>query len=170
VDDTGAVVLVAFGSNIDAAENLPRAAAALAQRLEILAVSSIYESPPVGAPGTPPFLNAVARVAPRLGPRGLKFDVLRPVEHALGRRRTADRNAPRSIDLDLVLYGDVVESTADLTLPDPDLLTCAHVARPAAEVAPRARHPLCGRTLSEIAAGLAAPLTPRPDLVLWDPR
>lgn len=165
--ESGTVVLVAFGSNVDAARNLPRAAALLAERVEIVVASTIYESPPVGAPGTPPFLNAVARVVPRCGPRSLKFGVLRPIERALGRRRTADRNAPRSIDLDLLLFGDRTASELDLTLPDPDLLTCAHLAWPAAEVAPEARHPSTGRTLAEIAAPLTAPLTPRPDLALW---
>lgn len=167
LDDDGAVVLVAFGSNLDAARNLPRAAELLGRRVEILAASAIYESPPVGAPGTPVFLNAVVRVATRLGPRTLKFDVLRSIESALGRRRTADRNAPRPIDLDLILYGERSETALDLTLPDPELLGAAHVAVPAAEVAPETRHPLDGRSLGEIAATLDAPLTPRRDLVLW---
>jgi 2-amino-4-hydroxy-6-hydroxymethyldihydropteridine diphosphokinase len=167
VTDTDGVVLVAFGSNIDAARNLPRAAARLAERVEIRAVSTIYESSPVGAPGTPAFLNAVARIVPRCGPRTLKFGVLRSIELALGRRRSPDRNAPRTIDLDLVLYGAWRESELDLTLPDPDLLCAAHMARPAAEVAPDAVHPADGRTLREIAGGLDAPLEARRDLTLW---
>jgi 2-amino-4-hydroxy-6-hydroxymethyldihydropteridine diphosphokinase len=166
--DDGTVVLVAFGSNLDARRQLPRAAELLAGRVEILAASTIYESPPIGAPGTPSFLNAVVRVAPRWGPRTLKFDVLRSIEHALGRRRTADRNAPRPIDLDLVLYGDRLETALDLTLPDPDLLTAPHVAVPAAEAAPAARHPLDGRILRDIAAAFEGALTPRRDLTLWE--
>jgi 2-amino-4-hydroxy-6-hydroxymethyldihydropteridine diphosphokinase len=160
------VVLIALGSNIEPELNLPRAAARLAARMDILAASTVYESAPVGAPGTPAFLNAILRVHPRLGPRTLKFELLRAVETELGRRRSADRNAPRTIDLDLVLFGDRVESAHDLRLPDPDLARFAHIAVPAADVAPDARHPVSGQTLAEIAASLSSTLVERPDVAL----
>ncbi len=160
------VVLVALGSNIEPELNLPRAASRLAERTEIVAVSAVYESAAVGAPGTPAFLNAVLRVDARRGPRTLKFEVLRVIETELGRRRSSDRNAPRSIDLDLILFGRRVESAYDLRLPDPDLARFPHLAVPAAEVAPESRHPITGQTLAEIAASVSSSLVERGDVAL----
>ena len=160
------VVLIALGSNIRPDRNLPRAVELLARELEIVAASPVYGSPPVGAPGTPEFLNAVIRVRVHCGPRTLKFALLRAVEGRLGRRRGRDRNAPREIDLDLVLYGNRVEAALDLQLPDPGLLTEAHIAVPAANVAGEAVHPVDGRLLRDIAAGLDSRLVERPDIVL----
>lgn len=159
-------MLIALGSNIDPERNLPRAVALLAQELEIVSASTAYGSPPVGAPGTPEFLNAVLSVQAGQGPRSLKFTILRAVESRLGRRRSRDRNAPRTIDIDLVLYGSRVEAQYDLELPDPALLTEAHVAVPAAEVAGEARHPVTGQTLAQIAAGLESRLVKRPEVIL----
>ena len=160
------LLLVALGSNIEPELNLPQAAFKLARRTEILAVSTVYASAPVGAPGTPPFLNAVLRLGSRLGPRTLKFEILRAIETELGRRRSPDRNAPRPIDLDLILFGDRVDSAYDLRLPDPDLTHFPHLAVPAADVAPEVRHPITGQTLAEVAAALSSTLVARPDVVL----
>jgi len=165
VDDSSAV-LIALGSNIEAAVNIPRAAELLASRLAIVACSKVYESPPVGAPGTPAFLNAVIRVVSPVGPRTLKFELLRAVELELGRRRTADRNAPRTIDLDLILFGARLEEAYDLVLPDPDLAGFAHVAVPAADVAVELEHPVTGETLASIAAALPSNLVERHDVRL----
>ena len=159
-------ILIALGSNIEAETNLPQAARMLARLLEIVALSAVYESPPVGSPESPPFLNAVIAVGSRLGPRSLKFGVLRDIESRLGRRRQRDRNAPRTIDLDLVLYGECVETAHDLTLPDPDLSIQPHVAVPAAEVAGQLAHPRTGLSLAESAATLESRLTERPDVKL----
>lgn len=159
-------ILVALGSNIEPEANLVAAAAELAASVEVVAVSSVWESAPVGAPGTPPFLNAVVRVRTAMGPRTLKFGLLRPLERRLGRRRSRDRNAPRPIDLDLVLYGDRRCSAPDLTLPDPDLTTRAHVAVPAAEVAPEASVPGSADPLAVVAAALDHALHRRDDVRL----
>jgi len=160
------VVLIGLGSNIDAESNLPRAAKMLAESLEVIAASPVFESAPVEAPGTPEFLNAVIRVETALGPRSLKFGVLRAVERRLGRVRIADRNAPRTIDLDLVLHGDRVASDCDLILPDPDLDRFAHLYVPAAAVAPEACHPRTGETMREIADRLRSDLRVRDDVRL----
>ncbi len=148
-----APVLITLGSNIDPGRNLGRALELLRARLAVRAVSRVFESAAVGAAGAPPFLNAAVLVATDLPPRALKYRVLRPLEARLGRRRTADRNAPRTIDLDLALYGDLVLDDPEdgLVLPDPQILTCAHVALPLADLAPDARHPVTGQTLAEIA-------------------
>lgn len=149
-------VLVGLGSNIEPAAYLPRACRLLGERVEVLAVSAVYLSPAVGSPGSPPFWNAAARLATGLPPAALKREVLRPIEAALGRVRTADKSAPRTIDLDLVLYGSLVldDPAAGLVLPHPDLLTHAYVALPAADLAPDLRHPLTGEPLRAIAERL----------------
>lgn len=157
-------VLITLGSNIEPERNLPRAVSMLRQNyhLRVRALSRVYESMPISATGgvvldQPPFLNAAALLESDgyYTPLTLKFHVLRFIELLLGRRRSADKFAPRPIDLDLALYGDCVMNTPHLTLPDPDILTRAHVAMPLADVAPDWPHPLTGQRLAEIAASLA---------------
>ncbi len=93
---------------------------------------------------------------------------LRRIESDLGRIRTADRYAPRPIDLDLVLYDDIVIEGPDHRLPDPDLLTRAYLAVTVAELDPARRHPLTGEPLATLAARLSSQGMPtlRPDVRL----
>ncbi len=167
-------VLITLGSNIEPERNLPRAVTLLRQNyhLRVRALSRVYESAPIGATGAvaadqPPFLNAALLLHSDgyYTPLALKFHVLRFVELLLGRRRGADKYAPRPIDLDIALYRDCVLDTPHLTLPDPDILTRAHVAVPLADVAPDWPHPLTGQPLAEIAAALRAGVdaSPRDD-------
>lgn len=168
-------ILITLGSNIEAEKNLPRAVAMLRQNhhLVVQAVSRVYETAPVDARGQvntaqAPFLNAAAWIdTDYYTPVALKFVILRFIETCLGRVRTADKYAPRPIDLDIALYGERVQQGI-VTLPDPDILTRAHVALPLADVAPDWMHPVAGRTLRDIARELehGADLTPRPDVVL----
>ncbi|MGH9464880.1 MAG: 2-amino-4-hydroxy-6-hydroxymethyldihydropteridine diphosphokinase, partial [Thermoanaerobaculia bacterium] len=150
-------VIIGLGSNVDPERHLAAALARLARALEVTNVSSVYASDPVGAPGSARFLNAAVGAWTDLEPARLKAEVLRPIEAALGRHRTGDRNAPRTIDLDLLLYGEAVieDRERGLRLPDPELLARAHVAVPAAEVWPEGVHPVTGETLGAIAARLA---------------
>lgn len=130
----------------------------LSGRFFLLGISRIYETEPVGAPGSPRFLNAAALLRSRLPPRTLKLRHLRPLEARLGRERGDDPNAPRTIDIDLALHGDRVLELpeAGIELPDPAVLRHAHLALPLADLDPRFRHPTDGRTLGEIAEALAA--------------
>lgn len=150
-------VLIALGSNIDPAANLPRAARRLAGRFRGLAASRLYVTEPVGAPGAPSFLNAAVSVVTALPPVELRDGVLRPLEAELGRVRGLDRNAPRPIDLDIAFAGDLVvrDPALGLEIPDPEIIARAHLALPLADLAPEAVHPLDGRTLGAIAAGFA---------------
>ena len=88
-------------------------------------------------------------------------------EDELGRLRTEDKNAPRTIDLDISLFGDQVLALGDRHIPDPDILGFAHVARPLADLAPEVRHPETGQTLAQIAESLSDEgLRRRDDVVL----
>jgi 2-amino-4-hydroxy-6-hydroxymethyldihydropteridine diphosphokinase len=162
-------VVIALGSNIAPEANLREAVQRLAARAHLVAVSPVYETKPVGKTDQPNFLNAAALIETEYGAAELKDEVLAEIEQELGRVRTADRNAPRTIDLDIILYGDQVLEFGGRHIPDPDLLRYPHVAVPAADVAPAYRHPETGQTLREIADGMPKDgLLRRMDLRLWD--
>ena len=115
----------------------------------VSAVSSLLENPAVGGPaGSPPFLNAVVEVRTGLPPHEL-LRRLQAIETALGRVRR-ERWGPRTVDLDLLLYGDRVIRTSDLVVPHPLMHERDFVLRPLAEVAPAAVHPVLGLTAAEL--------------------
>jgi 2-amino-4-hydroxy-6-hydroxymethyldihydropteridine diphosphokinase len=130
-------------------------------------LSEVYENPAVGDRPQPDFLNAVVALEVDLDPRALQAE-LRRIEAGLGRARTADKYAPRTIDLDLLLYGDQVIQEGRLRVPDPELPRRAHLAIPLAELAPDQVHPELGESFATIAARLRpdSRLHPRPDLKL----
>jgi len=158
------VAYVAAGSNIEPRRNLPAALEALRGREEVSGVSTAYRSRAVGPdgqvqPDAPDFLNAVFEVRAARGPVELKHEVLRPIEAGLGRTRGPDKFAPRTIDLDLVLYGEATMDTAGLRLPAPDLLS-PFILVPLLELAPalvlpNSRQPLCCLWPGGIPAGMA---------------
>ena len=156
---------ISLGSNVEPETYLPRAAARLAKLGTVAAISQAYQNPALGPDPAPDFVNAVAAVDTALTAFEIR-DRLRAIEAALGRRRTQDRFAPRSVDLDLLLLGAQLLDDPRLTLPDPALLTDAHLAVPLAEIAPDLRHPLNGERMAAIAARLrdTSSLTPRPDV------
>jgi len=161
-------VFIALGSNINSEYNLREAVRRLSSRCQLLAVSPVYETPPVGQTNQPNFLNAAALVETDLTAAELKARVLQVIEQELGRVRTADKNGPRTIDLDIALFGDQILDVGSRHVPDPDIATYTHVAVPLADLSPRQRHPETGQTLQEIAQSLpASGLMRRPDVVLW---
>lgn len=134
---TPVTAYIGLGSNLeDPAAQLRRALDALARHpaLELLAVSPFYRTDPVGPPGQPDFVNAVAAVRTALPAHGL-LRVLQDQERAQGRTREL-RWGPRTLDLDLLLFGQTVCHDAELTLPHPGLHERAFVLYPLRDVAP----------------------------------
>ena len=127
---------IGVGSNIAPEENIREALRRLAQSTRLVSISAFYREPAIGRPEEPDFYNGVVSIDTDLPPATLKWQVLRPIETALGRQRGADKYASRTIDLDLLLYGDITLSTGELTLPDPDILKRPFVAIPLSEIAP----------------------------------
>jgi 2-amino-4-hydroxy-6-hydroxymethyldihydropteridine diphosphokinase len=144
-----------LGSNVDKQLNMAAAVRLLAQTLSITAVSSVYETAPASSTNQETFFNAALVADTPLSAVELKSR-LAAIERHLGRRRTADKNAPRTIDLDIVLFDNTVGEAAGRPIPDPDLLTHPHVAIPLAEVAPDYVHPVTRHTLKSIAETLDA--------------
>jgi 2-amino-4-hydroxy-6-hydroxymethyldihydropteridine diphosphokinase len=145
--------------------NLPRALARLGAVGRLLAVSRAYQSPAAGPAGQPDFVNAAVLLETELSPEALRAR-LRELEAELGRVRTADKFAPRPIDLDTILYDALVQETGEYTLPDPDLLVRPDLAVTLAELDPETVHPVTQEPLSSLAARLWRDLAPRPDIDL----
>ncbi|HEV2913074.1 MAG TPA: 2-amino-4-hydroxy-6-hydroxymethyldihydropteridine diphosphokinase [Pyrinomonadaceae bacterium] len=145
---------VGLGSNLgDRAGNLLLAVRGMMSAgLKVVRLSSIYETDPVDVVDQPPFLNMVAELegVSLPAPEQLLARLLR-VEYALGRRRER-RRGPRTIDLDLLLYGDEQRATEFLTLPHPRLSERRFVLTPLAELRPHLTHPSRHRTIAELLA------------------
>lgn len=157
-------VFIAVGSNVDAEENVIRGLRLLDAEVGGRSVSTFYRTPALDRPHDPPYANGVIEVDCALGPLETKA-LLQRIERALGRARTDDRYAPRTLDLDLLLYGDQVLSSDALTLPHPDIRTRAFVAIPLLELAPDLVLPDSGTTLRSIIESLPPyPMEPLRDL------
>ncbi len=147
---------VGLGSNLgDRAAHLLLGLSALSRlpKTHLLRLSPVYETEPVGPP-QPPYLNMVAELETELSPTGLLAEMLR-IEKALGRERR-ERWGPRTLDLDLLLYGDLVLEEAGLSVPHPRLHERAFVLVPLLDLLPEGRHPLLGQSFAELLASLDA--------------
>ncbi len=134
--------VILLGSNIDPAVNIRKGALGLGRHLTVLQASSVWLTPAIGTTG-PDFYNAAVRVACHLSPDDLKFTVLRPLEQELGRLRTSDKYAPRTLDLDTIIHNAIVLETR--------LWTTAFILLPVAELVSDLIHPISGRQIHDMA-------------------
>ena len=150
---------ISIGSNIDPETNVRNAILRLTETARVKAISTVYRTEPIGPPGQPPFYNCVVEIETDLPPRDLKFRLLRRLESEMGRTRGTDKFAARTIDLDLILYDELVTTAEDITLPDPDILRRPFLAVALHGLAPGLVLPGSGVRISE-----AAPAQPRKDM------
>ena len=148
-------IFILLGSNIEKENNIQAAAEYLDQWCRVLAVSDVYETCPVGLVDQPTFLNAAVLVESVLSAGQFRETVLGRLERRLKRTRTSDKNAPRTIDADMILFNrDICDLDEDHHIPDPDLLRYLHVIVPIAELEPGLIHPETGESLVEISSRL----------------
>jgi 2-amino-4-hydroxy-6-hydroxymethyldihydropteridine diphosphokinase len=138
-------IVISIGSNIDPEHNIPRAIQLLSNHLFIIKESSIWQTPAVGSQG-PDFLNAAILAETARAPDEIKEKILKKIENDLGRIRTENKSADRTIDLDLILYDGVCR--------DHDLWTQAHIAVPVSDLIPDVINPKTGKTMFQTASEL----------------
>jgi dihydroneopterin aldolase/2-amino-4-hydroxy-6-hydroxymethyldihydropteridine diphosphokinase len=167
-------VLLAIGGNLgDVEYTLARAVEDLGrvEGIRTLAVSPLVATKPVGGPEQPDFLNAVVRIETMLAPRAL-LHVCQGIEMIHGREREV-RNGPRTLDIDLIVYGDVMGVTDDLVLPHPRAYQRAFVLAPWSAMEPSATLPASSGAPGGAVADLAAAAKDIAGLVVmrnpWDP-
>jgi 2-amino-4-hydroxy-6-hydroxymethyldihydropteridine diphosphokinase len=147
---------IALGSNLGDRElKLLTAVAELGTLPEtrVTALSPFYETEPVGEVAQDPFYNAVARLVTRLAPRELLAELKRIETQVFLRKKTVHWG-PRTMDLDILFYGDLVYTAADLTIPHPHLAERRFVLQPLADIAPNLVHPSLGKSIAELLAAL----------------
>ncbi len=157
LDDTGMrqIAYIGLGSNLDSAAGPPadivRAAIeSLGTMGVIVARSSLYRTAPVGYESQPPFINAVVALRTDQGPERL-LKCLLVIERSFGRNRGAGiPKGPRTLDLDLLLMGELIHESPTLVVPHPELPHRRFVLAPLAEIAPEAVHPVLRRTIREL--------------------
>ena len=156
-------VYVAMGSNLgDRDAHLAAGLAALqaTEGIEVVAVSPLYETDPVGPPPQGPYLNGAIQLSTRLDPNAL-LDRLLEIEAAEGRTRGVERNAARTLDLDLLLYGDRKLAGPELEIPHPRLADRPFVLEPLCDLAAEFVHPVLGETIEELALRVRDPAAVR---------
>jgi 2-amino-4-hydroxy-6-hydroxymethyldihydropteridine diphosphokinase len=139
---------LSLGSNLGNREdNLDMALKLLSERMRMGKVSSIYDTEPLGNTGQPRFLNLACEVFTRLTPEGL-LSLAKGIERKMGRRGRSGE--PRTIDIDILLYGDKVVEKPDLVIPHASMAARSFVLVPLAEIAPDVVHPVTKQKIKEM--------------------
>ena len=142
-------VYLSLGSNVgDRAANLRTAIKRVSSLGDVMAVSSFYETEPVEFAAQPWFLNCAVEVDTEKMPKQLLAGIL-DIEREMGRRRV-QKKGPRTLDIDILLFGNSIIKTKGLTIPHPAMHERRFVLEPLAEIAPEARHPVIKRTVREL--------------------
>lgn len=154
------LIYLGLGSNIKPQENIVQALFLLRQFANLEKASSVWETPSVGFPDGPNFLNAVVLIRSNFALPQLKTKVIHQIESQLGRQRTANKNAPRPIDLDVLIF--------DERIVDEEIWNQIHWAMPLSELIPDLVHPAGGENLATIAQKLSTstPIRRRTDINL----
>jgi 2-amino-4-hydroxy-6-hydroxymethyldihydropteridine diphosphokinase len=143
------VVYLSLGSNVgDRAANLQTAIERIAALGEVISTSSFYETEPVEVTGHPWYLNCAVALRTEKMPKQL-MSALLGIEQEMGRRRSGEKT-PRRIDIDILLFGNSVIDTKELTVPHPEMQQRRFVLEPMNEIAPDVRHPVFKRTIREL--------------------
>lgn len=145
---------ISIGSNINPAENVIESLRLLAKQVRIINISTFYLTKAVDRPEQQEYYNAVIAIETQYSPLDLKYHILRPIETQLGRERTEDKFAPRTIDLDIIVYEDYVIDNPDIIIPDPQVLKRAYLAIPLYELAPDLLIPKYKMLIKDIAANM----------------
>ncbi len=159
-------IYVSIGSNVERERNIRAAVRALRQGFGAVATSPVYESAAEGFDGED-FYNLVAAFDSRLSLEQVCAR-LTAIETAQGRIRSGPRFGPRTLDLDVLLYGDLVRHDDHFDIPRRDITAYAHVLRPLAELAPDLRHPETGDRLADLWRRFRGKNTLRPVPFAWD--
>lgn len=149
---------IGVASNIEPEAHILRVLELLPSSVRVTGTSTFYRTPAINRPEQPPYLDGVWRVETAVAPRTLKFEILRPIESQLGRVRSADKYAARTIDLDVLLYGSQVLTDEDCRVPAPEIRTRAFLIAGLLELAPGLVLPDTGEPLASLlrAAEVAA--------------
>jgi 2-amino-4-hydroxy-6-hydroxymethyldihydropteridine diphosphokinase len=151
IETNGTVIAyISVGSNIDPYRNIEAGFKALLLTVTVLDVSVMVASKPSQRAEQADFINGVWKIETVCPALELKFEVLRDIERLCGRTRGEDKHAARTLDLDLLCYGDVVLQSKELTLPDPDIYTAPYIAVPLADLAPDLILPDTGRRVRDL--------------------
>ncbi len=149
-EHTDVRVFIGIGSNIEPFINVPAAIDRLKSLGRLSDVSTFYRTEPIGRPDQPLYINGVVRIYTSLTPEALKT-ACRVIESDLGRSRSEDKYASRAIDLDILLYGDHVIKTRNISIPDEAIETRPFVAHPIREIEPGLVLPDSGESIRDVA-------------------
>ncbi len=144
------IAFLALGSNIQPERNILEAVKLLSKHVKVLQSSTAYLTEPLLHKDQSKYYNCVLMIETDIEPHRLKLEVLRQIESSLGRKRGDDKYSSRTIDVDLILYGDVQIADDVLEIPDPEIEERPFVAIPLAEIAPKLLLPPENRPILEI--------------------